>query len=98
MRSKQCIQAWQWVAGSGADTMHHISEYLLILQGEKFDKEGDYVKRWVPELKKVPKKFIHKPWELQDDKILRLGKDYPFPIVIHEKARQKALNAFKKFN
>tara|TARA_B100001248_G_scaffold183037_1_gene139387 strand:- start:3884 stop:5281 length:1398 start_codon:yes stop_codon:yes gene_type:complete len=90
------VSGWQWVAGSGADAAPYFRIFNPILQGEKFDKEGDYVKRWVPELKKVPKKFIHKPWELQDDKILRLGKDYPFPIVIHEKARQKALNAFKK--
>ena len=66
------------------------------MQGEKFDKEGDYVKKWVPELKNVPKKFIHKPWEFNDEKIFKLGEDYPLPIVVHEKARAKALNAFKK--
>ena len=58
--------------------------------------EGEYVKRWVPELKDVPKKFLHKPWELNDESILKLGKDYPLPIVSHEKARSKALNSFKK--
>ena len=50
----------------------------------------------MPELKNVPKKFIHKPWELNDEKILRLGSDYPLPIVKHEDARIKALNSFKK--
>ena len=44
----------------------------------------------------VPKKFIHKPWELNNEKILKLGKDYPKPIVMHEEARQKALSSFKK--
>ena len=66
------------------------------MQGEKFDKEGDYVKKWVPELRKVPRKFIHKPWELDDVKILKLNSDYPSPIVNHEEARSKALDAFKK--
>ena len=70
-----------------------------ILQGEKFDKEGLYVKKWVPELNKVPNKFIHKPWEMeykyQEAIKTIIGKDYPKPIVIHEKARAAALEAFQ---
>jgi deoxyribodipyrimidine photo-lyase len=65
------------------------------LQGEKFDKDGEYVKKWVPELKNLPKKFIHKPWDYSGENF-KLGKDYPRPIVKHEEARAKALNAFKK--
>ena len=69
------------------------------MQGEKFDKEGYYVKKWVPELVKVPSKFVHKPWEMelkyqQAIKTI-IGKDYPRPIVIHEKARASALEAFQ---
>ena len=90
------ISGWQWVAGSGADAAPYFRIFNPILQGEKFDKQGDYVKKWIPELKKVPTKFIHKPWELNNEQILKLGVDYPFPIVNHEKARAKALNAFKK--
>ena len=90
------VSGWQWVAGSGADAAPYFRIFNPILQGEKFDKEGDYVKKWIPELNKVPRKFIHKPWEINDDKILKIGKDYPYPIVVHEKARLKALNAFKK--
>ena len=90
------VSGWQWVAGSGADAAPYFRIFNPILQGEKFDKDGEYVKKWVPELKNVPRKFIHKPWELKDDKVLELGKDYPFPIVVHEEARSKALNAFKK--
>ncbi len=90
------VSGWQWVAGSGADAAPYFRIFNPILQGEKFDKDGDYVKKWVHELKNVPKKFIHKPWEIKDDNILKLGSDYPLPIVIHEKAREKALNAFKK--
>ncbi len=89
------VSGWQWVAGSGADAAPYFRIFNPILQGEKFDKNGDYVKKWVPELRNVSKKFIHRPWEINDEKILRLGKDYPSPIVIHEKARTKALNAFK---
>ena len=90
------VSGWQWVAGSGADAAPYFRIFNPILQGEKFDKEGEYVKKWVTELKLVPKKFIHKPWELNDKSILNLGIDYPVPIVIHEKARLKALEAFKK--
>ena len=90
------ISGWQWVAGCGADAAPYFRIFNPILQGEKFDKEGEYVKKWVPELREVPKKFIHKPWELNNEKILKLGKDYPKPIVMHEEARQKALSSFKK--
>ena len=90
------IGGWQWVAGCGADAAPYFRIFNPILQGEKFDKEGEYVKKWVPELKNISKKFIHKPWELKDDKNFELGKDYPFPLVNHEEARAKALNAFKK--
>ncbi len=90
------VSGWQWVAGCGADAAPYFRIFNPILQGEKFDRDGAYVKKWVPELKNVPKKFIHKPWELEDKNILKLNSDYPAPIVIHEKARIKALSAFKK--
>ncbi len=90
------VSGWQWVAGCGADAAPYFRIFNPILQGEKFDKEGEYVKKWVPELKNVPKKFLHKPWELNDEKILKIGLDYPNPIVNHETARSKALEAFKK--
>ncbi len=89
------VAGWQWVAGSGADAAPYFRIFNPILQGEKFDKKGEYVKKWVPELKDLPNKFIHKPWELSDGKF-KLGKDYPYPIVKHEAARAKALSAFKK--
>ncbi len=94
------IAGWQWVAGSGADAAPYFRIFNPILQGEKFDKNGDYVKKWIPKLKSIPKKFIHKPWEMNKDLQkscdIEIGKDYPFPIVDHVKARQKALAAFKK--
>ena len=90
------ISGWQWVAGCGADAAPYFRIFNPILQGEKFDKEGEYVKKWVPELRKVPKKFIQRPWELDDKSILTLNKDYPSPVVKHEEARLRALTAFKK--
>ena len=90
------VSGWQWVAGSGADAAPYFRIFNPILQGEKFDKDGEYVKKWIPELRNMPKKFIHKPWELNDSNILKIGKEYPLPIVIHEKARSLALNAFKR--
>ena len=89
------VAGWQWVAGSGADAAPYFRIFNPILQGEKFDKEGQYVRKWVPELKNLPNKFIHKPWEASLEKF-KLGKDYPFPIVKHEDARVRALKAFKK--
>jgi deoxyribodipyrimidine photo-lyase len=89
------VAGWQWVAGSGADAAPYFRIFNPILQGEKFDKEGNYVKKWIPELKNIPKKYIHKPWEFKDEKNFKLGRDYPFPLVKHEDARAKALSAFK---
>ncbi len=92
------VAGWQWVAGSGADAAPYFRIFNPILQGEKFDKEGEYVKKWIPELKNVSQKYLHKPWEIKDEKNFKLGRDYPFPIVKHEIARAKALNAFKKIS
>ena len=93
------VAQWQWVAGCGADAAPYFRIFNPILQGEKFDKEGKYVKKWIPELNKVPQKFIHKPWEMetkyQEAINTIIGKNYPKPIVIHEEARAAALKAFQ---
>ena len=93
------VAQWQWVAGCGADAAPYFRIFNPILQGEKFDKEGKYVKKWIPELSKVPQKFIHKPWEMemkyQQAINTIVGKNYPSPIVIHEEARASALKAFQ---
>ena len=93
------VAQWQWVAGCGADAAPYFRIFNPILQGEKFDKDGEYVKKWVPELSKVPKKFIHKPWEMEEkyQEAIKtiIGKDYPMPLVKHEIARQEALAAFQ---
>jgi len=94
------VAGWQWVAGTGADAAPYFRIFNPILQGEKFDRNGDYIKKWCPELKNVPNEYLHKPWEmseeLQKEKNIILGKTYPFPIVKHEEARNSALRAFQE--
>ncbi len=89
---------WQWVAGSGADAAPYFRVFNPILQGEKFDPDGDYVRRWVPELAKLPNKMIHQPWEATPLELasagVELGKTYPRPIVDHKAGRERALKAY----
>ena len=93
------VANWQWVAGTGADAAPYFRIFNPMLQGEKFDKEGDYVRRWVPELAAMPNKFIHKPWQAPVETLLSakvsLGTTYPHPIVDHGAARDAALDAFR---
>ena len=93
------VAQWQWVAGCGADAAPYFRIFNPILQGEKFDKDGIYTKKWVPELKNMPNKFLYKPWELetkyQEQIKVVVGINYPKPIVDHVEARNAALNAFK---
>lgn len=91
--------SWQWVAGSGADAAPYFRIFNPVLQGEKFDSEGEYIREWVPELKLLPAKYIHKPWEAPEEVLKRagieLGSTYPKPIVDHKEAREEALKRFK---
>ena len=70
-----------------------------VLQGEKFDPEGEYVKAWAPELARLPSKWIHRPWEaptaVLTDAGVTLGETYPRPIVDHDFARKRALETYK---
>ena len=90
--------SWQWVGGSGADASPYFRIFNPIAQGEKFDKAGAYTRRWVPEVAELPDKFLHKPWEAPDDVLsaagVRLGDNYPHPIVDHKTAREAALSAY----
>jgi deoxyribodipyrimidine photo-lyase len=89
--------SWQWVAGSGADAAPYYRIFNPVLQGEKFDPEGTYIRRWVPELSKVSNAWIHKPWAAPQGQLpVVLGKDYPEPIVDHQLARQLALDCYQK--
>jgi deoxyribodipyrimidine photo-lyase len=90
---------WQWSAGCGADAAPYFRIFAPVLQGAKFDPEGAYVRRWVPELAKLPAENIHAPWEAPLHALsgagITLGKNYPHPIVDHATARNEALAAFK---
>lgn len=81
--------SWQWVAGCGADASPYFRIFNPILQSEKFDPNGDYVRRWVPELRDVPTPFIHKPWVMDTPPRI-----YPAPIINHDDARKRALAAY----
>lgn len=91
---------WQWSAGTGTDAAPYFRIFNPILQGKKFDPQGEYVRRWVPELAGVPQKHIHTPWEipeqLQEQIGVRLGIEYPHPIVDHRSARERTLEAYRQ--
>ena len=86
---------WQWSAGCGCDAQPYFRVFNPVTQGEKFDPDGDYVRRWVPELADMPVRFIHKPWEAPSDMLraagVELGRNYPRPIVDHRMARERFL-------
>lgn len=92
--------SWQWVAGSGMDAAPYFRIFNPTLQGKKFDPNGDYVRRWIPELQKLSAKYIHKPSETPEvilkEANIKLGRDYPLPIIEHSEARQHALQLYKE--
>lgn len=94
--------SWQWVAGSGADAAPYFRVFNPITQGEKFDSNGEYTKRFVPELKKLPVKYLFKPWEAPQEVLksagVVLGKTYPHPMVDVSESRKRALDAYIKLS
>ncbi|CAN2535148.1 Deoxyribodipyrimidine+photo-lyase [Methylocapsa aurea] len=88
---------WQWVAGCGADAAPYFRIFNPVLQGEKFDAEGTFVRRFIPELARLDAKYIHKPWAAPERALreadVALGETYPRPIVDHMAARRRALAA-----
>lgn len=90
--------SWQWVAGSGADAAPYFRIFNPVTQGERFDSDGAYVRRWVPELAALPNAVLHRPWTASAGALkqanVELGVTYPHPIVDHDTARRRALDAF----
>ncbi|MGA3599776.1 cryptochrome/photolyase family protein [Lysinibacillus agricola] len=90
---------WQWVAGSGIDTSPYFRIFNPILQSQKFDPHGLYIRKWIPELAQLPTKYIHEPWKAPTDLLLEtgivLGDTYPHPIIDHSLARIRALEAYE---
>jgi deoxyribodipyrimidine photo-lyase len=90
---------WQWTAGCGADAAPFFRIFNPVTQGERFDPHGRYVRQWVPELARLPDRWLHAPWTAPESTLasadVRLGDTYPQPIVDHSEARQRALDAYK---
>jgi deoxyribodipyrimidine photo-lyase len=90
---------WQWSASTGTDAQPYFRIFSPVLQGRRFDPEGAYVRRWLPELGRVPNRRIHAPWELspseQEAAGCVVGRDYPAPIVDHAVARSRALRVYE---
>lgn len=91
---------WQWSGGCGADAAPYFRVFNPMTQGAKFDPEGTYVRRYVPELRELPAKAIHEPWSADASTLeaagVRLGETYPYPVIEHKKGRERALAAFEK--
>jgi deoxyribodipyrimidine photo-lyase len=84
------VGGWQWAASTGTDAQPYFRIFNPVAQGQKFDPEGEYIRRYVPELSSLPDSQIHEPW-----KSLMRPSSYPLPIVDHKEAREKALAMFK---
>jgi deoxyribodipyrimidine photo-lyase len=91
---------WQWVAGCGADAAPYFRVFNPVLQGRKFDPEGDYVRHFVPELSRLDRRYIHAPWEAPADILAKAGvapgQSYPNPIVDLAAGRARALDAYAR--
>ncbi len=89
---------WQWTAGCGADAAPYFRVFNPASQGQKFDPEGHHIRKWIPELAKLPVPWIFRPWEAPATLLaqagVRIGKSYPKPMVDHAKARERALAAY----
>ena len=84
---------WQWAAGTGADAAPYFRIFNPTTQSQRFDPEGSFIKRWVPELESVPKQQIHAPAAWLEGQLFKT--DYPTPIVDHKQAREQAIARFK---
>jgi deoxyribodipyrimidine photo-lyase len=90
---------WQWTAGTGTDAAPYFRIFNPVTQGKKFDPQGAYIRQWVPELAAVDTRYIHEPWTMtpieQETAGLRIGRNYPRPIVDHAIAREQTLAAYQ---
>ena len=91
---------WQWAASTGCDAQPWFRIFNPVTQSEKFDPKGSFIRRYVPELAAVPDRYIHAPWLMPEDvqktSGVRIGQDYPAPIVDHAEARQRTLARFNR--
>ncbi len=92
--------SWQWIAGTGIDSQPFFRVFNPVTQGQKFDADGAYVRRFVPELAALPDRFLHAPWTASSQELTRagvvLGKDYPKPLVELAAGRNRALDVYRR--
>ena len=92
--------SWQWVAGTGADAAPYFRIFNPVKQGQDFDADGEYTKKYLPQLLLLPQKYLFNPWEAPEnilhDAGIKLGENYPHPIVDLKASRERALLAFSK--
>ena len=92
------VASWQWTAGCGADAAPYFRIFNPVLQSQRFDPDGIYLCRWLPELAALPKCFVHAPWSAPEDVLsaagIALGEDYPWPVIDHSFARKRALELY----
>ena len=92
--------SWQWVAGCGTDAAPYFRIFNPVTQGKKFDNNGDYIRKFIPEIKKLSNEYIHNPWQASKDALekanVKLGVDYPMPIVDLVDSRNRALTAYNE--
>ena len=91
--------SWQWIAGCGADAAPYFRIFNPVTQGQKFDPDGEYIRKYIPEISDLSNKYLFNPWEAPQEELDRagvvIGKDYPKPIIDLKLSRQNALEAFK---
>ena len=91
--------SWQWIAGCGSDAAPYFRIFNPVIQGQKFDSQGNYVRLFVPEIASLPNKYLFNPWttpkKILEECRIELGKNYPKPVVDLNKSRDMALLAFK---
>ncbi|MEZ5382980.1 MAG: deoxyribodipyrimidine photo-lyase [Microthrixaceae bacterium] len=96
----QNVGNWQWVAGTGPDAAPYFRIFNPTTQATRFDPQGDYVRRWVPEVAQLPDRWVHRPWEAPEATLakagLALGRSYPHPLVAHDEARQRTLAVYER--
>ena len=90
---------WQWVAGCGTDAAPYFRIFNPVSQAKKFDPEGRYIRKYLPELSKIPDRFLFSPWEAPEDVLanagVELGVNYPLPVVDLKFSRERALKSYK---
>jgi deoxyribodipyrimidine photo-lyase len=91
---------WQWTAGTGTDAAPYFRIFNPVLQGKKHDPDGVFVRRWLPELARVPDRYLHAPWQMPDDLQREagcvIGQDYPASVIDHAWARERTLAAYAR--